>query len=181
MTQARGFTLIESIVVIVVMGIAMLTITSFLVPQVSRSADPHYQTRAAAMGQSVMTQILARKFDENSGDQGGIPRCSSSDTGAEDCSGPGAARAFGIDTDKGETNNNPNAYNDVDDFHGCWEPLATNGCRDLNLLVGGNSYLNFRVDVDVTYAVTNQLKRIRLTVSASNQTPIVLFAYRGNY
>ncbi|NOI82996.1 prepilin-type N-terminal cleavage/methylation domain-containing protein [Vibrio tubiashii] len=179
MIQARGFTLIESIVVIVVMGIAMLTITSFLVPQVSRSADPHYQTRAAAMGQSVMTQILARKFDENSGDQGGIPRCSSTDAGSTACT---ALANFGIDT--GETDNNPNAYNDVDDFHGCWEPLATNGCRDLNLLVGGNSYLNFRVDVEVTYLVTvpmERLKQIQLTVSASNQTPIVLNAYRGNY
>ncbi|MCG9584453.1 prepilin-type N-terminal cleavage/methylation domain-containing protein [Vibrio tubiashii] len=181
MTQARGFTLIESIVVIVVMGIAMLTITSFLVPQVSRSADPHYQTRAAAMGHSVMTQILARKFDENSGDQGGRPRCSSSDAGALVCSGPTGPRAFGIDADQGETNSNPDTYNDVDDFHGCWEPLATYGCRDLNLLVGGNSYLNFRVDVEVTYAELNRLKRIQLTVSASNQTPIVLNAYRGNY
>ena len=78
MTQARGFTLIESIVVIVVMGIAMLTITSFLVPQVSRSADPHYQTRAAALGQSVMTLILARKFDQFTGNLGGFPLCSSS-------------------------------------------------------------------------------------------------------
>lgn len=176
MERMRGFTLVESVIVIVVMGIAMLTITSFLVPQVSRSADPHYQTRTAALGQSVMTQILARKFDQNSGDQGGIPRCSSTDAGSTACTALGN---FGIDT--GETDNNPDAYNDVDDFHGCWEPLATNGCRDLNLLVGGSSYLNFRVDIDVTYAITNQLKRIRLTVSASDQTPIVLNAYRGNY
>ncbi|KLN65407.1 MULTISPECIES: type IV pilus modification PilV family protein [Vibrio] len=176
MTHSRGFTLVESVIVIVVMGIAMLTISSFLVPQISRSADPHYQTRAAALGQSVMTQILARKFDQNSGNQGGIPRCSSTDAGSTPCTAIGS---FGIDT--GETNNNPDAYNDVDDFHGCWEPLGANSCRDLNLLVGGTTYLNFRVDVAVTYAVTNQLKRIRLTVTASNQTPIVLNAYRGNY
>ncbi|WP_414931521.1 type IV pilus modification PilV family protein [Vibrio europaeus] len=174
MTQARGFTLIESIVVIVVMGIAMLTITSFLVPQVSRSADPHYQTRAAAMGQSVMTKILARNFDDVIDVSEGIVTCTAS--GANQCT---LAGSFGIES--GETNNNPDTYNDVDDFQGCWEPLATNGCRDLNLLVGGNSYLNFRVDVAVTYAVTNQLKRVSLTVSASNQTPIVLNAYRGNY
>mgnify|MGYP000223744879 CR=1 FL=1 len=176
MTRSRGFTLVESVIVIIVMGIAMLTITSFLVPQISRSADPHYQTRAAALGQSVMTQILARKFDQNSGNQGGIPRCSSTDTGQTPCT---VQADFGIDT--GETNNNPTAYNDVDDFHGCWEPLAANGCRDLNLLVGGNRYLNFRLDVEVTYLTVNKLKSIKLTVSAHNQTPIVLYAYRGNY
>ncbi|MDC5703929.1 prepilin-type N-terminal cleavage/methylation domain-containing protein [Vibrio europaeus] len=174
MTISRGFSLIESVIVIVVMGIAMLTITSFLVPQVSRSADPHYQTRAAAMGQSVMTKILARNFDNVIDIPNGVVTCDTS--GVNQCTPAGS---FGIDS--GETNNNPDAYNDVDDFQGCWEPLATNSCRDLNLLVGGNSYLNFRVDVDVAYADVNRLKRIRLTVSASSQTPIVLFAYRGNY
>ena len=34
MIRSRGFTLIESIVVIIVLGIAMVTITSFLTPQV---------------------------------------------------------------------------------------------------------------------------------------------------
>lgn len=176
MVKSRGFTLIESVIVIVVMGIAMLTIISFLVPEISRSADPHYQTRGAALGQSVMTQILARKFDENSGDQGGVPRCSSTDAGFQDCTAQGS---FGIDS--GESNDAPANYNDVDDFHGCWEPLATNGCRDLNLLVGSNSYVNFRLDVAVSYSVVNRFKQIQLTVSATNQTPIVLSAYRGNY
>ncbi len=174
MRRVAGFTLIESVIVIVVMGIAMLTITSFLAPEISRSADPHYQTRASALGQSVMTQILSRNFDEHSGLQGGLPLCSAS--------GEVACTAFGdFGIDSGEDDNNPAAYNDVDDFDGCWEPLATNGCRDLNLLVGSNSYVNFRLDVAVTYAVPNQLKQINLKVTASNQTPIDLHAYRGNY
>lgn len=174
MKKLTGFTLIESVIVIVVMGIAMLTITSFLAPEISRSADPHYQTRAAALGQSVMTQILARNFDEHSGTQGGLPLCSA--VGESDCTDIGD---FGKDS--GESDNNPATYNDVDDFQGCWEPLATNGCRDLNLLVGSSSYVNFRLDVAVTYAIPNQLKQIELKVSASNQTPIELNAYRGNY
>lgn len=176
MVTCRGFTLIESVIVIVVMGIAMLTITSFLVPEISRSGDPHYQTRAAALGQSVMTQILARKFDENSGEQGGTPRCASSDSGFQPCT---SESNFGIDA--GESNDMPANYNDVDDFIECWEPNGSNGCRDLNLLVGNNRYVNFRLDVSVNYTVVDQLKRIELTVSAANQTPIVLSAYRGNY
>ena len=43
MIRSRGFTLIESIVVIIVLGIAMVTISSFLAPQVASSADPQYQ------------------------------------------------------------------------------------------------------------------------------------------
>ncbi|MFA0350622.1 type II secretion system protein, partial [Vibrio sp. 10N.222.55.C6] len=54
MMRSRGFTLIESIVVIIVLGVAMVTITSFLAPQVAGSADPQYQNRSVALGQSLM-------------------------------------------------------------------------------------------------------------------------------
>ncbi|WP_117236129.1 type IV pilus modification PilV family protein [Vibrio maerlii] len=172
MIRGKGFTLIESIIVIVVMGLAMVTITSFLVPQVSRSADPHYQARASALGQSVMSLILARSFDENSDRSGGELRCG--EVTAEPCS-----TTLG---DNGEAS--VDLYNDVDDYKGCWEPNSANNCKDLNALVGEagtTTYRNFRLDIDVTYETVDQLKRIDLTVSASNQTPINLSAYRGNY
>ncbi|MDN3684191.1 type II secretion system protein [Vibrio sinaloensis] len=75
MSKVGGFTLVESIIVIVVMGFAMITISQFLVPQITRSANPHYQTRAAALGQSVMSTILARGFDQYSDFTGGSLRC----------------------------------------------------------------------------------------------------------
>lgn len=183
---SSGFTLIESVIVIIVMGLAMLTIANFLVPQIARSGDPHYQTRAAALGQSVMTQILARSFDHHSDFQGGLVRCSSSDTGATDCSAfNGNSRSLGIDSDRGETDDNPNRYDDVDDFIGCWTPSATAGCNDLNSLIGDSNgtYRNFRLDITVAYANASDasLKRISLTLSASNQTPISFIGYRGNY
>ncbi|WP_167851850.1 type II secretion system protein [Vibrio tasmaniensis] len=173
--KERGFTLIESVVVIVVMGLAMMTIIDFLAPQISRSGDPHYQTRSAALGQSVMSMILARGFDENSDFDGGELRC-----------GEGAAAGINCTA---EANFGPEEadialYNDVDDYIGCWEPGATNGCRDLTLLLGENgvtTYNNYRLDVDVTYQIVEQLKRINLTITASNYSPIVLDAYRGNY
>ena len=173
--KERGFTLIESVVVIVVMGLAMMTIINFLAPQISRSGDPHYQTRSAALGQSVMSMILARGFDENSDFDGGELRC-----------GEGAAAGINCTA---EANFGPEEadialYNDVDDYIGCWEPGATNGCRDLTLLLGENgvtTYNNYRLDVDVTYQIVDQLKRINLTITASNYSPIVLDAYRGNY
>ncbi|ARP39354.1 hypothetical protein K08M4_26280 [Vibrio syngnathi] len=173
--KQRGFTLIESVIVIVVMGLAMMTIINFLTPQIDRSGDPHYQTRSAALGQSVMSMILARGFDENSDFDGGELRC-----------GEGAAAGVNCTT---EANFGPEEadiaqYNDVDDYDGCWEPGATNGCQDLNLLLGENgatTYSNYRLEVDVTYQIVDQLKRINLTILALNQPPIVLDAYRGNY
>ncbi|UPQ88300.1 type IV pilus modification PilV family protein [Vibrio sinaloensis] len=181
-----GFTLIESVIVIVIMGLAMITIVNFLAPQIARSADPHYQTRVAALGQSVMTQILARGFDHHSDFQGGRVRCSSLDLGSTQCSGFGSSsRVLGIDSDRGETVANPLQYDDVDDFIGCWTPGATNGCRDLNALLadGGSSYANFRLDIAVQYAngAGATLKQVTLTIAASNQPAIRLVGYRGNY
>lgn len=179
MSRIKGFTLIESVIVIVVMGIAMLTITSFLVPQITRSADPHYQTRAAALGQSAMSMILARGFDQQSDFVGGAIRCSSSDNGSIDCTGTaGSAIALGPDTGEAVPN-----YNDVDDYIGCWEPNGTNSCQDLNLLIGdtATTYHNFRLDIDVVYQNAPSLKQITMTVSASNQQPLTFVALRGNY
>ncbi len=176
--KERGFTLIESVVVIVVMGLAMMTIINFLAPQISRSGDPHYQTRSAALGQSVMSMILARGFDENSDFDGGEVRC-----------GEGAAAGTAQATCTQQANFGPEEadialYNDVDDYDGCWEPGAANGCQDLNLLLGENgatTYSNYRLDIDVTYQTVDRLKRINLRITALNQPPIVLDAYRGNY
>ncbi|MFA0238788.1 MULTISPECIES: prepilin-type N-terminal cleavage/methylation domain-containing protein [Vibrio] len=172
--KERGFTLIESVIVIVIMGLAMMTIINFLAPQVSRSGDPHYQTRSAALGQSVMSMILARGFDENSDFDGGEFRC------GEGASGVNCTAEANFGPEEADIA----LYNDVDDYDGCWEPGATNGCRDLNLLLdenGATTYRNYRLDVDVTYQMVDQLKRINLTISASNYPPIVLDAYRGNY
>ncbi|MGD8117226.1 type IV pilus modification PilV family protein [Vibrio sp. TRT 29B02] len=181
-SRFKGFTLIESVIVIIIMGLAMITITNFLVPQISRSANPHYQTRAAALGQSVMTQILARGFDHNSDFTGGVRRCGEVIAGQATVSCTAQAD-FGAEEDVGVEPEaiRPDLYNDVDDFIGCWEPQAANGCRDLNLLLADNSYRNFRLDISVSYANGTSLKRIRLTISATNQSPVNLSAYRGNY
>lgn len=48
MRKQLGMTLAEMIIAIVLMGIAMVAFTSFLVPQIRDSALPHYQTRATA-------------------------------------------------------------------------------------------------------------------------------------
>lgn len=183
MSRVRGFTLIESVIVIVVMGFAMITITQFLVPQITRSANPHYQTRAAALSQSVMSMMLARAFDEYSDFSGGELRCGEAiavGTGHEFCSGTDSSV-----NDLGSDGESIPNYNDVDDYIGCWEPNGTNGCKDLNVLVGdgtGNTtYQNFRLDIQVNYQEMSLVKQVVLTVSALNQTPIELRAYKGNY
>jgi len=199
----RGFTLIESIIVIIVMGIAMLTIVHFLSPQITRSADPHYQSRASALSQSLMSQILSRNFDEQNNQLGGDLRCTHDGTSLSGsrptCSGfPGSAFALGPNDIAGSP---PSAepvfgFDDVDDFIGCWTTSTPLGaCKDLNLLLndsGADSgYHNFYVDIVVSYAPPctpsaasscgKMLKKIDMSITAGKQPPFTLTAYRGNY
>ncbi|CAH0541574.1 type IV pilus modification PilV family protein [Vibrio marisflavi] len=183
MNKATGFTLVEAIVSMVIIAIAIIGLTTVLFPQIARSGDPNYQVRAAALGQSLMSQILGRGFDEESDFDGDYIRCSSSDTGSTDCTGSDSS-SISLGSDTGESAPN---FDDVDDYTGCWEPDGTNGCGDLNLLVEDSSttYKNFNVTISVAYDNSDyedwSMKLITMTISASNQTPISFKAFRGNY
>ncbi|WP_373941748.1 type II secretion system GspH family protein [Vibrio chagasii] len=192
MIRSRGFTLIESIIVIIVLGIAMVTITSFLTPQVASSADPQYQNRSVALGQSLMNQILARGFDHNSDFDGGIMRCGDADY-EDQCTTPDKLMA---DIDDGEST--PATFNDVDDYIGCWYTDTTeSSCISsvkyplANILDENieGSYANFRVEVSVFYDANmdgiddesiGTMKRVELQVFGGNNR-YSLIAYKGNY
>ena len=64
---ARGFSLIELIIGIVVLAIAMLFISAILGPLFVRSIEPWHQVRAAELGNSLMNEILARRSPSSRG------------------------------------------------------------------------------------------------------------------
>ncbi|MBY8027153.1 prepilin-type N-terminal cleavage/methylation domain-containing protein [Vibrio fluvialis] len=190
MKPIKGFTLVESIVAMVIIGLAMVVLISFLYPQVERSATPHYQTRAANLSQSLMSQILARGFDQNSDFDGGAIRCgeNKSDGTATTCS-----TVLGSD---GE--NSPAQFNDVDDYIGCWYGDNASDCgsettkNPLTNILGTNvaaNYRHFTVFIAVDYvnsafqpvSAITEMKRIELTIDTGNYGRYTFVAYRGNY
>ncbi|PMJ39073.1 prepilin-type N-terminal cleavage/methylation domain-containing protein [Vibrio cyclitrophicus] len=62
--NVKGFTLIESVIVIVLLGFAALTLSSFLAPQSVKSSDANYYNRASALGSSVMSRLLAQSYTD---------------------------------------------------------------------------------------------------------------------
>ncbi|EPN4956051.1 type IV pilus modification PilV family protein [Vibrio diabolicus] len=178
----RGMTLIEMIIAIVLMGVAMVMFSTALIPQIKDASTSHYQSRAIALGHSMMSQILARNFDHYYDDNGGMLRCGES--GADACS------PFGRD---GETS--PSAFNDVDDYIGCWYTENTqNSCPSgiekyqLSDVVGNgadSSYVNFRVEVAVETTELEgsvpKMKQVKLDIFAGSALAISLVGYRGNY
>ncbi|HCG7304183.1 prepilin-type N-terminal cleavage/methylation domain-containing protein [Vibrio parahaemolyticus] len=199
MKKSSGMTLIEMIIAIVLMGIAMVAFTSFLVPQIRDSAIPHYQTRAAALGQGFMSQILSRGFDQWSDFDGGTVRCGEpKDSPHPDNPLNLCSSTLGVDTDYGEDASNPSSFNDVDDYIGCWSTSTTafqcDGIPRGNIsdVLGVDSteqYKNFRLEVSVAYDdltdkapdEITEYKKVTLRIFAGNTQPLTLTAIKGNY
>lgn len=206
MKRYLGFSLIEMIVAIIIMGIALAGFTSYLYPQMRESAAPHYQTRAVALSQSLMNQILSRGFDQWSDFDGGSIRCGEARTPANslnpsnDCTALGTnTYILGLDSDFGEVASSPEDYNDVDDFIGCWKTDTTAAdCsssveHNLTDVLNNSSegeYKNFRAEVSVRYATSSDIsdttrpqdfKVITINIFASEYGPYTLTAYKGNY
>lgn len=145
--RQSGFTLIEGVITIVILGIAMVTLTSFLFPQAERSATPYYQARASAIGNAFLNDILARNFDEQSDPFGdSAVRCN--EQGAAACTKPETSGRWPRDKVDAQGNSVeyfkyidpttgnqlgwglvPSVANDVDDFHGCWGDFTLCGQR----------------------------------------------------
>lgn len=174
-----GFTLIELTIGIAVLSVALLVMTGALFPQAERSADPWFQVRSAELAHSMMNEVLAKKFDENSFVVGDL-RCGEDDGNAvapacvttvqlADCAGT----PFREETEKAD-------FDDVDDFN-CFS-IAGNLLTDLTGKQGlDDAYSNFTVSVNVSYVVADELKLITVTVVPPRGTDVVYSAYKANY
>lgn len=177
-----GFTLLELIVGVVVLGIALLMISSILGPMYVRSSEPWHQVRAAELGHSLMNEILARSFDENSSRGTNLLRCNEAGAGSCIAAMP-ACPANGMSSATEEASRD--LYDDVDDFH-CFRG---NGAAVSNILNQSlaDSYRNFQVEVFVSYAgadvgLPNQnAKRVDIRVILPSGDSIAFSSYKGNW
>lgn len=189
-TLQRGFTLIESVIGIVLLGFALSVLAMGVFSSSIKSHQATYQAQAAALGHSIMTDILSRQFDENSDPNGGKYRCGEVIPGVLI---PSCTSSENLGRDGVESNST--AFNDVDDFIGCWG--ESEQCRvglvnyALNQLIDQDSadeYKNFTVEINVAYVnIDNQttpitaFKKIDITLYASSYAKYTFSAYRGNY
>lgn len=167
----RGFTLIEIIVLIVFISIALLGVLSAYLHAMRTSSDPMIAIRAVELGQAYLDEILAKRFDENSG-QGGVPRCDSTDPGALACTLVAGTEGEATRAD----------FDDVDDYH---DPVDT-APTDINGIALAN-YASYLVAIAVAYAGAdvglgaNGAKRITVTVTSPKGHTFNIDAYRVNF
>lgn len=163
-----GFSLIESILTIVIISISLVVLISAWSGAAKRSGDPFWHAKAAYLGQAYIEEILTKRYDENT-PVGGLPACTTATCTAEASFGP-------------EGSESRATFDDVDDYDGLSETPSENA-----LGVVRDEYNSYQVEVNVSYAGTDfsrpdrTLKLIEVLVTPPGETTQRFTVYRGNY
>lgn len=180
----RGFTLLEMVIVIVVLGIALVGVTTALYPRSKQSAEQVLAVKAAELGRTVLDEILGRNFDHHSGVNGGLPECViTAVEGRVNCTTPAALGKEG-----NEANNTD--FNDVDDFMTS-VPVSVKDVLGNDV---SSQYPRFTVSIHVFYVSENNgvfseipatapthYKRIVVVINDPQGNPYPFAAIKGNY
>ena len=120
MEVTRGFTLVELVIGIVVMGIAIAGITSVLFTFAVSSANPVFEVKSSLLADRIFREISAQEYDHNSDHHGGVCRCGEQvSSGTERLCAIGSCTAeesYGPDTAEERGALYASAFSDVDDF-----------------------------------------------------------------
>lgn len=184
---ARGVTLVELVVFIVIVGVGMAGLFAAFNTITAASADPQVRKQVLAIAESLMQEIQLMPFTYCDPDD---PAASTA-TGTGDC---GAGMIEGIGTEGGvETRYNVALpYDNVSDYHGfSMDPPTTGGIRDItNNVVTGLE--NYTASVTVAQAglgaSPNEIAsgsgaalRISVQVTGPSGVSITLEGYRTRY
>ena len=152
-----GFTLIEIVMTIILLSASIMVLLPFFAA-ISHSPDPLIRQRAVALGQSMMDEILAKKWDENTGAGGGpvVTGETAADAArmvAYESTHPGyspepATALASLGPDGGESRA---TFNDVDDYAGSAEADDTFLAQD----GAGFSMPGYQRTVAVCYIASN--------------------------
>lgn len=177
--RQRGFTLVELVIGMVVLAIALTLLTGVLAPLHRDSGAIWLQVRSAELAQSLLSEVMARSFDENSSRSGSPLRCGEAGAGSCAASLP-ACPVSGMSAVTEEANRQD--YDDVDDFHCLRADAAT--LTDVLGTSLASRYANYQLAINVSYdgsASNNLVKRITLNITAPDGTVLTFSALKGNW
>ncbi|RBM60465.1 MSHA biogenesis protein MshD [Vibrio paracholerae] len=183
MIAKRGFTLVEMIIVIVVLGVALVGVTTSLYPRSKQSAEQVLSVKAAELGRAVLDEVLGRAFDQHSGPNGGLPECVLIvTTGRTLCTEPSL---LGKESEASNTE-----FNDVDDYI-TLSPISVTDVLGSDI---SSEYQRFTVSIQVFYVSDNSgqfsattaterthYKRIALVIYDPQGNAYPFAAIKGNY
>ena len=182
----KGMTLLEMVISIVVLGIALTTVTRLLSQGAARGAYTYDETKAIELAESLAGEIRSKRYDESS-PVSGVPPCDGV-SGASACT---ASASLGLEAGEAASPYTRVNFDDVDDYDGVDEGSGSATGHDL-LDVAGNQrsgYQNFRVQIAVSYSGNvaprsgelTDSKKVQLTVTQPNGEALDFTFHVGNY
>ncbi len=174
--RARGFTLVELLIFIVVIAAAIAGVLKVFTEATTRSADPAVRRQALAIAESLLEEVQLMPFTFCDSEDANVETATSTAgcAGAADAPGPEA----------GETRFATPPFDHVNDYHGY---TMGAGIVDItNTAVAGLS--GYSASVAVAPAALNTLTaasgdalRITVTVTGPGSTSLVLEGYRSRH
>lgn len=149
----RGFTLIELIIFIVILGIGIASILGVFTASVKNSADPLVRKQALSIAESMLEEIMLKEYKDPNGGTNGVSTC---------LLGPLSNRSL---------------WPDVCSYNG----YASTGVKDVqgNNIAALSGY-NVAVAVTLLVPLNGQnLQVIKVTVTDTQGIPVSLTARRG--
>jgi MSHA pilin protein MshD len=165
----KGFTLMELVVGMLVMGIAITMMTSMLFPQADRAAKTLHRVRSAELAHGILNEIWGKRYDQFTNANGGVPACNSP-------LGIACSTIMGPETIAGikEVRND---FNDVDDYNGLLHTdLMLNSTQSYAAF-----YPNYQLRVTVALGTAANTKLITVNVTTPDGETITYQALRSNY
>jgi MSHA pilin protein MshD len=189
--RARGLSLLEVVVFIVVLGVAF-TGMLILYNQVTRaSVDPIVRKQALAVAQSLLEEIELMPYTYCDPDDANIYTATSAAVGPTGC----AATAEGVGTEGGEGRYVNPRFDNVSDYHGFCMGTGAPVCADALITTAAGTAITQLADyrVDVAIAAITAADAIpgvpldaglRILVTATHlptATAVSLIGYRFRY
>lgn len=182
----NGFTLIETIVGIVVLAVSLSVITNLIYPIAEQSAEQLHQIKAAELGQSMLNEIQSKAFDQNSDMVGGQVRCG--EYTALVCS-PAMGPENGIGGRPDNDEDSRDSFNDVDDYNNLIYStgnIENSQGQVLNLYTGYAMKVTVCNDSDYdgdcsTNSDNSTAKLITIAVTTPTNFDVVFATYKVNF
>lgn len=156
---ARGFTLIEMILAIVIIGVGLAGVLAAFNTTVKSSTDPLVHKQLLSVAEEMMEEILLKPFVDPEGD-------TAPSNAATSCGLAAAARS---------------AFDDVSDYHN----YQTTGICDIDgAVVTGLGTFSLRVSIDAAATLgglgSGAVKKVTVVVTRGSES-ISLVGWRTNY
>ncbi|MDT8998749.1 prepilin-type N-terminal cleavage/methylation domain-containing protein [Paucibacter sp. APW11] len=173
---ARGLSLIELLIFIVIVSIALAAVLRVFVQAGTASADPQIQRQALAIAESLLEEVELMPFTFCDPDDANVGSATSS-------AGCASLSEAGIGPEAGENRYATPQFDNVNDYHG----FAMTGIRDLsNTAIAGLS--GYSASVSVSASALGSISQgsgdallITVTVTGPQSTSVSLQGLRARH